>query len=316
MHRTIWTWARLSLLIGLLPALEPARLPAQATTAAVPSPRDQLLAADRAASDSAASIGLTNSITGFMADDAVLVYSGAPVLSGLSSIREFLSVQPALGALRWQPLTVELSAGEDFGVIYGVATLAAKGPDGATDLRLGKYLAAWRRTEGVWRLVGAAFLGVIRPPEAVLPASLRPLEYPAVSTEGVGGRLAAADLAFARLAGQRGAAEAFYAFAAPDAATFSGGGPLNRGPAQIREALKEAPGESSSWSWYPVVAAASAAGDLGFTVGQAVIRGKSTDGTESTFYSKYLTLWRRENDGSYRFISDGGNARPAPLAAK
>jgi ketosteroid isomerase-like protein len=28
-------------------------------------------------------------------------------------------------------------------------------------------------------------------------------------------------------------------------------------------------------------------------------------------YSKYLTVWKKQRDGSWRFVADGGSARPA-----
>lgn len=62
----------------------------------------------------------------------------------------------------------------------------------------------------------------------------------------------------------------------------------------------------------PVTSGASAAGDLGFTVGEAEITGKGPDGAPRTSYPKYLTIWRRQADGSYLYETDSGNARPAP----
>jgi hypothetical protein len=44
-------------------------------------------------------------------------------------------------------------------------------------------------------------------------------------------------------------------------------------------------------------------------VGEATIR-VIRGGNPGTFYSKYLTVWRRMPDGSIRFLVDGGNARP------
>ncbi|MGH2669664.1 MAG: hypothetical protein ACRDH5_11225, partial [bacterium] len=57
--------------------------------------------------------------------------------------------------------------------------------------------------------------------------------------------------------------------------------------------------------WKPLAAEIAGSGDLGCTVGEASVQpGRS--------YSKYLTIWRRHRDGSWKFVMDGGNARPAP----
>jgi hypothetical protein len=85
----------------------------------------------------------------------------------------------------------------------------------------------------------------------------------------------------------------------PAAPTFTGTPPASprRSPAD--------PGDTLDWA--PLLGRAAASGDLGYTVGAAVhrIEGKPTT------YTKYLTIWIRRPDGSWRFVLDGGNARPA-----
>ena len=131
-----------------------------------------------------------------------------------------------------------------------------------------------------------------------------PLTLPPLPANGPAARFIAADLAFARLAGDSTAALAFERFAAPQAVTL-GGGILNNGPKAIRSTLEGGP--PSAWSWHPVLAGAAGSGDLGFTVGESVIK---VEGSPAS-YGKYLTIWRRLPDGSVRFLTDGGTARPA-----
>ena len=84
-----------------------------------------------------------------------------------------------------------------------------------------------------------------------------------------------------------------------------------RGPAQVREAFASFP-STGRFEWAPVdsLSAASRDGTLGFTVGEARI----APAPETVSYSKYLTVWRREGDGAYRWILDTGSDRPAPRA--
>ena len=56
--------------------------------------------------------------------------------------------------------------------------------------------------------------------------------------------------------------------------------------------------------WWPVAAEIAPSGDLGCTVGEARI-------PSLNHYSKYLTIWRRQPDGTWKFVADGGNVRPA-----
>lgn len=51
----------------------------------------------------------------------------------------------------------------------------------------------------------------------------------------------------------------------------------------------------------------AASGDLGYTVGDGVSRGE--DGRVG--YTKYLSVWRLQPDGTWRWVVDAGNPRPA-----
>ena len=85
--------------------------------------------------------------------------------------------------------------------------------------------------------------------------------------------------------------------------TFGDRGLLTRGP----EAIGRAVDFPAGWRWQPVAAGAAGTGDLGWTVGEATITSKNAAPT----HSKYLTIWTRRGDGAVRFLTDGGNPRPA-----
>jgi len=260
-----------------------------------------LLARDRAASDSSGQRGFAPAIAAALHPDGVVLWPGAPVAAGADDVQRVLAAQAVLDSTRvtWQPLAVELSRDSTLGVLWGVA-VAAPRTDAAP--RIGRFIAAWRRDAGHWTLAAFALIGLFQPQGTVVPAGM-PLRRPPVGTSGdaAGGAFAAADIAFARLAADSGAGVAFERWAAPDAVLP--GGILTRGPAAIGQ-LVAGP---AAWRWHPVAAGAARSGDLGWTVGEAVI---SRSGAEPS-YSKYLTVWVRHPDGSVRFLTDGGNARPA-----
>jgi ketosteroid isomerase-like protein len=62
--------------------------------------------------------------------------------------------------------------------------------------------------------------------------------------------------------------------------------------------------------WHPIAADGAASGDLGFTVGEAVLRGRGPKGEVRERGTKYLSIWQRQPDGVWRFVMDGGNSRP------
>lgn len=59
--------------------------------------------------------------------------------------------------------------------------------------------------------------------------------------------------------------------------------------------------------WKPVIAEASASGDLGMTIGEAEFRTKDKDGKPVSNPGKYLTVWKKQKDGSWKVIADLGN---------
>jgi ketosteroid isomerase-like protein len=102
---------------------------------------------------------------------------------------------------------------------------------------------------------------------------------------------------------------AFGRSAAHDAQIFSGPGEFISGPRAISQSFG-APTEKNSLVWHPVAGEVADSGDLGFTVGNAVFTGYREDGTKVERFSKYLTVWKRQRDGSWRYVVDGGSSRP------
>jgi ketosteroid isomerase-like protein len=270
-----------------------------------------LLAADAAASDTTARAGLADGFTAMLAGDAVYLHPGAVVMRGREAIRAFLAAQAptATTSLRWTPLRAAVSADGHAGYTWGVSVVTVQGADGAPVTRFGRYISFWRRAaDGAWKVAAHV---------QIRPGSRVPLQAPAgwsagaLPDTGKGGarsRMEQADRDFAAMGGQRGPGPAFAAFADSGAVTF--GQQLNFGPAEIGAGFDA--GDGSHWAWGPVASGAAESGDLGFTVGQADISAPDEHGQTQTFHTKYLTVWHRQPDGTYRYLVDGGNARPAP----
>ena len=82
------------------------------------------------------------------------------------------------------------------------------------------------------------------------------------------------------------------------------------GKQEVIDFYRSKPGQILSWT--PLFAGSTESGDLGFTVGTAVDTVRSPDGKVERSPMKYLTLWARQADGSWRFVADGGSATPGP----
>ncbi len=284
-------------------ALLPIALAAQDSTAA----KSALLAADRAAFANADALG-----TALDARAAVLL-PGHDILVGRRAWTSQLDdIVKAAGTLPGaSPTHAVVSRDARFGCTTGVLHRVAAD---TTQPRTGRYAACWRRErDGTWRLL--ALSRAYAPHQvAALPDSLPGAPGSAAETAPRGAQpsleMANADRAFAQFSADSGGPSgAFARWIAADGMMLGSRAVPVRGSDQARAAFANFPNDGR-FEWGPVDSLTVAArdGSLGFTVGQARIAATPKD----VSYSKYLTIWRREGDGRYRFVFDIGSDRPAP----
>ncbi|WP_044561965.1 DUF4440 domain-containing protein [Azospirillum sp. B4] len=120
------------------------------------------------------------------------------------------------------------------------------------------------------------------------------------------------DRAFAAKAQEVGVGAAFQAYAAEEVTL------LNRAQPKVdRAALATLFPAGLELEWAPEDAAVSADGTLGYSWGKAHSRLKKPDGTVVDRPPvRYVTVWRRQKDGQWRFILDGGTVDPEWEAAQ
>ncbi|MGA0555359.1 DUF4440 domain-containing protein [Larkinella sp. VNQ87] len=117
-----------------------------------------------------------------------------------------------------------------------------------------------------------------------------------------------AEKAFAQLSRDSTTRTAFLRYLAPDGILFVKGKVTNG-----REFFTAGPERAGKLTWQPVAADISASGDLGYTTGPWEARPKAlTD--NPTRFGHYVTLWRKQADGTWRVALDIGISHPAPPA--
>jgi ketosteroid isomerase-like protein len=135
-------------------------------------------------------------------------------------------------------------------------------------------------------------------PRASAPSAPSPLQS-MVETE----------LAFAKMSAEQGTRPAFMAFIDDDGILFR--------PRAVKgkQWMTENPVPQSDkrplLSWYPTVAEVSRAGDLGYTTGPWEFKADIHD-AKAVAWGNFLTVWRRQPDGSWKFAIDLGNSNPQP----
>ncbi len=116
-----------------------------------------------------------------------------------------------------------------------------------------------------------------------------------------------ADRAFARATAQRGA-EGWASFFAENGRMLPDAKTEVIGRADIRKAMESAFSDPTfSLTWAPDGAEVSSAGDLGYTWGRYTSHRVSAEGEETTSRGRYLTIWRRQADGTWKVELDLGN---------
>jgi len=119
------------------------------------------------------------------------------------------------------------------------------------------------------------------------------------------------DKAFSDRAQTAGLAAAFEEYAAPDAEILreSLWEPIT-GPEAIGESFAGA-GEGVSLVWEPARAEVSESGDLGFTWGRWTLSMPQADDDPRIVRGKYISVWRRQLDGEWKYVLDGGHTTTA-----
>ncbi|HJU89335.1 MAG TPA: nuclear transport factor 2 family protein, partial [Gemmatimonadaceae bacterium] len=299
----------------ILALAAPATLASQNTSSPPPPARVTLLLAERELASNVYRDGYAKGILEALDERGAFLYEAAPVIVGREHARALLDAQKPLATLRIvsQPITAVVSTDGNFGIAYGTSLVSDAALPRDSLPRPASYINVWRRPpNGAWKLIARVDAGLVDPSTVVLPDAIRSL--PPVRGALMNRPLldyAQADAAFSRVAGESGAPAAFGQYAAPDGATFGGSGAINLGPLAIRSSLQTSRSAQSAWSWRPVYGAASAGGDLAYTVGEATIRPPNAAAAD-VYYGKYLTVWRRQADGSLKYLVDAGNSIPAP----
>lgn len=120
-----------------------------------------------------------------------------------------------------------------------------------------------------------------------------------------------ADAAFDQATAEKGI-EGWLSFFAEDGAMMPAGEGIVRGHDAIRGTMGPvlaAPGHSLRWK--PTSAEIAASEDLGYTFGTFTSTSPGPNGESTTRHGKYVTIWKKQADGSWKVVMDIGNSSPA-----
>ena len=114
------------------------------------------------------------------------------------------------------------------------------------------------------------------------------------------------DRAFSDLSLEIGAHESFLAYIDDSCILLR----PNRNPVVGRKKIEEmysTPDTSFTLTWEPLSADISESGDLGYTYGIYTIHMDSPEGVAVTKEGTYVTVWKKDMNGNWKFVLDTGN---------
>src|ERR1044071_4355480 len=113
--------------------------------------------------------------------------------------------------------------------------------------------------------------------------------------------------AFSKMAEEKNAREAFMAFIADDGLLFRPG--AFNGKKWMLEHPLPTSDKKPLLAWQPAFAGMAASGDMGFTTGPWEAKADIKDEKPSA-YGHFMTVWKKQADGSWRFVVDLGISHP------
>jgi ketosteroid isomerase-like protein len=113
--------------------------------------------------------------------------------------------------------------------------------------------------------------------------------------------------AFSKMAEEKNARDAFMAFIADDGLLFRPGA-VNGKKWMIEHPVPPSD-KKSLLAWQPTFAGMAASGDMGFTTGPWEFKGDTKDEVPSG-YGHFMTVWKKQADGSWKFVVDLGISHP------
>ena len=113
------------------------------------------------------------------------------------------------------------------------------------------------------------------------------------------------------MAQTKGVAETFAAYVLEDGVLLVPGPEPVRGRAALKALMAESFADGGRLEWEPKEGVGSGDGRMAMTWGRSVYTSAKNDKGDSVVrHGNYLTVWHKQNDGSWKFSHDIGNRDP------
>jgi len=130
-----------------------------------------------------------------------------------------------------------------------------------------------------------------------------------ISNEDYVNQLLQTDRDFSSYSVENGTGPAFIAFADQSVIMISDGGRTVVGIDSLTSVMgTDNPPGSPTLRWEPLKAEVAVSGDLGYTFGRYQRTSIDSLNNESVRYGTYVSVWKKQEDDSWKFVIDAGNS--------
>jgi len=115
------------------------------------------------------------------------------------------------------------------------------------------------------------------------------------------------DTDFSNLSIEKGMNHAFLSYADENAVLLKPNSHPIEGFEKLRERYSK-PDTSFTLIWKPLYADIAVSLELGYTYGTWELKTKDEKGTPVSYYGTYVTIWKKDKNGNWKFVLDTGNS--------
>ncbi|MEQ8925364.1 MAG: hypothetical protein RLO81_06090 [Fulvivirga sp.] len=116
------------------------------------------------------------------------------------------------------------------------------------------------------------------------------------------------DAEFSAMSKENGMAEAFIFYADPDVVKLGQGEHPIIGKSDLSESFAQIDDSKIELTWKPLKAEIAKSGELGYTYGKYYFT--TRDSVEQTSIGYYVSIWKKQTDGSWKYVLDSGAEGP------
>ncbi|MCP4181486.1 MAG: DUF4440 domain-containing protein [bacterium] len=270
--------------------------------------KEILLEKDRQLNKLSKKKGTFEAFLKFISDDVILMPRFGHPIHTKESFKKIigkLDDKSKFNIKKWKPIYVDIANKGDIGYTLGRYVIENKEKDNS-NLRYNYYASVWKKQKnGNWKIIIHSGLIGLDSIDFITEKDMNTKLDKSVVP------IANADKKFSELSVKSGYLHAFYTFIAENGLVASGNGrpPSNKETyrKRVEQSKKEKPRTELKLKWKPLYGDMSSSNDLGFTHGHAEIVSKDDKGEENRAWSYYLTIWKKQKDGKWKYVLDTGN---------